>query len=467
MKKLKLDPRDWIDALIDPDSFLPLVPSTGAEGGFGPEVIAGFATVKGKRIALYAYDVAVKAAAVTPAGSVKIQRLMDKALESGVPVVAFLASPGVSVEHGVLGGDEYAKVLMKNVELSGQIPQFAMVMSVAIGGPAYSATLMDFVLFNRLRSHLMVSSPGVIQKVLGETATLGQLGGWEVHAKKTGLAHFVDETMELQISRLKWLLDFLPSHYQEDPPQGPPLGPRHPLPEIPFDPRVGFDIRPYISGLVDASEWVEYGAPYGPATVTAFARLGGHAVGLIACQSQHLAGSLDCDASHKAARFTRLCDAYNVPIVTLIDSPGFMPGIHEEQKGILRSGAELCRAMLTRVPKLSVVLRKCYGAAAIVLSQTRGWRGDLVLALESSRSAVMGFDAAKEIIYAERMKTESEDDLRRSYFDDFENPIHSYRLGLIDEIIKPDEVRSRLISHLDLLVHQREKKTTPVRGIEP
>ena len=460
-------PQEWIAFLADGDSFVPLIPAVDDQIGFGPEVLTGFLKISGKTVGVFANDMQVGQGYVTSKGAIKIRRLMDRCLELGIPLVGLLASPGVSIEEGLPSGDEYSAVLMGHCELSGVIPQFAGVMGVNIGAPAYSASLMDLSLFQKARSYMCVSGPGVVAQALGEKTTYAELGGAMMHAQKTGMAHFVDANTENQLSRLKWLIDFFPSNYREDPEHKPEAAPLKDLPEIPSEPEAAFDMATLIAGLVDRSESIEYSPDFGPSMMTCFARLGGHAVGLVANQSLHLSGALDADASQKCARFVRICDAYNIPILTLIDAPGFMPGSVEEQKGLLRQGALLCQAMCTRVVKMSVTVRKCYGASAIVLGQTRKWRGDLALALDTTRAAVMGFQAAKHLIYKDELGKVDESILKERYRRDFESPEIAYQRGLIDQIVKLKDLRSTLIQHLNILSRKRDKAREPVRGIAP
>lgn len=456
---------DWIRFLIDEESFIPLIPNTPTGHSFAAEIITGFAKISGRDVALWATRPDINQGYVTASGAIKIRRLMDRALELGIPIISLLASSGVSLEEGSRSGEEYSRVMMGTVELSGSIPQVACVMGVNIGAPAYSAALQDFVLFNKSRSYLLVSSPGVVKQVLGESTTFAELGGSLLHSTETGLAHFVDDNIEKQLRRCQWLMSFLPSNYREDAPRIEACLPTEELPEVPSEPNVAFDIKTFIAGLVDGSEFMEYSPVYGPNCVCAFARIGGIAVGLVANQSMIKSGALDVAASKKSARFIKLCDAYNIPLLTLIDAPGFMPGSEEEKNGILKAGAELIYAMKTRNPKLSVIIRKCYGASAIVLAQTRNWNGDLVLAFDNSRNAVMGFEAAKEVIY--KNDTRPVEELKADYFKTHEEAYISLRMGLIDEVIAPAKLRARLIQHLELLSRKRPNPHSPVRGIGP
>ena len=458
-----MKPRAWIDALLDPGSWLALQSEASDGYAYGPEVVAGLGEVQGRPVALYAIDPGCDKGFVTARGAWKIRRLMDRAEDLGVPIVAFLASAGVSVAEGLASGDAYTRVITGNIRMSGVVPQIAAVMGVTMGAPAYSATLMDLVLFNRTRSHLMVTGPAVVQRMLGEAPTLAALGGAEVHADRTGIADFVDASPAAQVERVKVLLSLLPSNHIEDPPERAPEPPAKPFPAIPERPEVAFDVTEVLDGLLDASRWVEVGDRIGGAIVTAFGYLEGLPVGVVANQSLVGSGAIDADAARKAARFIRLCDAYGVPIVNLIDVPGFMPGVEEERKGLLRHGAHLCTAMYTSVPRLSVVLRKCYGAAAFVMLQTKSQDGDVVLALEGSRIAVMGFEAARHVVYGDAEDTE--DVLRERYRREYETPERAYREGLIDEMVAPNGLRARLAAHLRWLRRKRERP--PIRRRHP
>ncbi len=465
-RRVALDPESLIRALVDEGSWLPLTPG-GASSPYryGPEVCTGLGTIDGRRVALYVIDQAHDKGFVTSAGADKIRRVMDRAEELGVPVVALLGSAGVSVEEGLRSGEAYTRVITGNIRLSGVVPQIAVVLSVTMGAPAYSATLQDFVLFNKLRSHLMVTGPAVVTSVLGETPILAELGGATVHAETTGIADIVDRTLEDQLLRVRELLRYLPSHRLMDPPRSPVVAPTAPLPEVPARPELAFDMLSFIEGLVDGSEFLELGALTGGAMLTGFARLGGHVVGLVANQSLESGGAITALAARKAARFIRRCDAYNVPILNLIDVPGFMPGVAEESAGLLRHGANLCQAMSTSVPRLSVVVRKCYGAAAFVMLQTRSQDGDVVLALEGSRIAVMGFDAARQLVFRDASPEESDERLRTRYYDEYESPAVAYAAGMIDEVVTPLELRARLMQHLDWLAQKRERPAVARRHV--
>jgi acetyl-CoA carboxylase carboxyltransferase component len=458
-------PRDWIGGLVDEETFLPLFGSEEGAEGPGAEVVAGVARVSGRAVALYAQDPSLGQGLVSSRGAAKIVRLMQRAQTLSIPILALVSSSGVDVQEGLASGEAYTSVLASNIAMSGVVPQLGAVMGVTMGAPAYSTTLMDLVLFNKSRSHLVVTGPTVVERMLGQKTTLGELGGSATHARTTGIAHFVDPNIPAQLERLKWLVGFLPSSYRESPPRVPAEPPASPLPSIPERMDRPFDMRPLVAALVDASRVVEYSPEFGRSIVTAFARLDGHPIGIVANQSQSSTGAIDADAAQKAARFIRICDAYGVTVLTLIDVPGFMPGVREEHRGLLRQGAHLCAAMQTHVPRLSLVVRRCYGAAAFVMLQSRAQGGDLVLALEGARIATMGFDAAKHMIYPDRIEgatPEALEALRAEYLRDYESPNVARAQGLIDDVLPASAVRERLARHLEWL-GRKPTRAQPLR----
>jgi acetyl-CoA carboxylase carboxyltransferase component len=311
-----------------------------------------------------------------------------------------------------------------------------------------------------------VTGPAVVEKMLGQAPTLAELGGAELHARRTGIADVVERTPEEQLATVRALLSYLPANRLEDAPARPAEEPAAPPAPIPAEPGAAFDVTGVLAGLVDGSRWLELGAETGPSLVTAFARLGGLPVGVLANQSLEAGGAITAAAARKGARFIRLCDAYHLPVVTLIDVPGFMPGVEEEGQGLLRHGAQMCMAMQTRVPRLSVVLRRCYGAAAFLMLQTRSQDGDVALALEGSRIAVMGFDAARHLVYQDAAGV-PEETLRRRYLEEHESPARALAAGLVDEIVAPARLRPRLIAHLLWLDGKRDRRDPGGDGRRP
>ncbi|HAT6809242.1 TPA: acetyl CoA carboxylase subunit alpha [Legionella pneumophila] len=451
----------WIDSLIDEQSFLPIgseyIPDNKPHSLSGAEVITGLAKVNQRPVAIYAHDSSVNRGYVTRQGARKIIHLMDKAEKLRIPIVAFLASPGVSLEENLLSGDEYTQIIARNIRLSGIIPQFAVILAPTLGAPAYSAVLMDLLFFNKHRSYLMVTSPMVVQQAIGEKVTMSELGSATLHATTTGIADFVDDSVTAQINHVKAMLGFFPLHTNEHPPVHSIIEPNHLIPDIPANPRVPFNMLNLIQAVVDNSNVIQYKRTYGQAMICAFVHLHGFAVGVVANQSIRYSGAIDSDAAQKAAKFIRICDAYSIPILTFIDVPGFMPGKREEQKGLLQHGARFCVAMQTRVPRLSVIVRKCYGAAAFLMMQTKSQNGDLVLALETANLGVMGKETTSKVqaMDGQAAQESSQSQLsEKSQIDD--SLMEAYSLGLIDEIIQPAQIRSRLASHLEFLYRSME-----------
>jgi len=455
-KRLGSIPHHWLDAFFDSGSFLPMnsrVDDADQHQYPGNEVIAGIGRVGNQPVAAYAHDPRVERGFVSVAGAEKICRLMDRAQQHGMPIVAFMSSPGISISEGIASGDAYTRVISRTIAMSGAIPQIAVVIGVTMGAPAYSATLMDFVLFNKVRSHLMVTSPNIVADVLGQQTTLADLGGSDVHAARTGIADFVDANIEQQIQRARALIRLFPPTTSAHAPRITPRAPVRPLPQLPEQDNYGFDMQAVIAGLVDGSEFLLYREEFGRAMLCAFAYVDGNPVGILANNCLHMSGAIDCDAAAKSARFIRLCDAYGVPILTLIDVPGFMPGAQEEQKGLLRYGAQFSAAMQTSVARISVVVRRCYGAAAFLMMQTAAQGGDLVLAVENCKIGIMGFAAAKNVLYQNDPRPDAE--LKQIYYAQYESPLLALQQGLVDRIVAYAEIRTVVAAHLALAEGKR------------
>lgn len=449
----------WIESLIDAHSFLPLHDDYSVDNQspfvFGAEVITGLAKVNNRPVAIYAHNTSANRGYITRQGAKKIVRLMDRARDLRIPIVAFLASPGVSLEENLVSGDEYSEIISRNIALSGIVPQFGVIMGPNLGAPAYSSVLMDLLFFNKHRSYLMVTSPMVVQQAIGEKVTMSELGGAAMHATTTGIADFVDDNSAAQIEHLRTLLNYFPSNSKELPPVHAVLEPVNPLPEIPANPRLPFNMLNLIHAVVDNSQVIQYKRTYGKAMICAFAHINGHAVGVVANQSICLSGAIDSDAAQKAAKFIRICDAYCIPVLTFIDVPGFMPGRREEQKGLLMHGARFCVAMQTRVPRMSLVVRKCYGAAAFLLMQTKSQNGDLVLALETSTLGVMGKETTKKVKAVDAQSVAASGQSAQETTID-SSLSDAFSLGLIDEIISASQIRARLGQHLELLYRKMD-----------
>lgn len=459
-KSLGRGGRQWIESLIDSDSFLPFYPTGHDDQNlhFGDEVISGFAKVNQRPIALYAHNTNISRGYVSSKGAIKISRLMERALALKIPIIALLASPGISIDEGIQSGDEYTHIISQNIALSGLIPQIAVICGPTLGAPAYSAVLMDFTFFNKHRSYLMVTSPAVVHLAIREKTTMSELGGASMHAQVTGIADFVDDSIVAQMNHVKSLIHFLPANGEERPPRMPPAEPLKALPAIPKNLKLAFNMLTLIEAIVDHSTIIEYKRLFGQAMICAFAYINGYPVGILANQSTRLSGAIDSDAAQKSARFLRLCDAYNIPILTLVDVPGFMPGSREEQKGLLRHGANFCAAMQTTVPRVSVIVRKCYGAAAYLLMQSKSQGGDLVLALETAEFGVMGKDASTTVNHIDKSQQEP---IENRLPDSADSSLsHVYSLGMIDEVISLSNIRRRLAQHLEYIDRRVGKKQT-------
>lgn len=446
-KRIGLDVDSWIHLLFDESNFTNLseiIPSVID----APEVIAGLSFISSKKVAFYAHNPKVNQGFVSSQGAHKIGALMDYAFENSLPIVSLLCSPGVSVKEGIKSGISYTDVINKNILYSGKVPQIAVVMGMTMGAPAYSATLMDFVLFNKSRSTLMVTGPNVIKEVMGENSSPKELGGSELHSQVTGIADCVDKNITEQIETLKRLIEIFPSSSKSLPVKRFSFTPRDKLPIIPKNTKTPFDMMLVIKAIVDNSEIFELKASYGKSIITGFSYIDGKLIGIVANQSLELSGAIDCNASRKSSRFLRICNSYNIPILNLIDVPGFMPGIKQESNGLLRYGAQLCMGLQTSITRMSIVIRRAYGAAAYILIQSSNKGGSLSLALTHSKIAIMGFEAAEKMIY----KTNQQDDQQNNalnYFNEYEDPKLALNAGLIDDIIDISQVREAIIKTLN------------------
>lgn len=435
-KRIGLNFESWLEALLDDSSFIPLQVNEALS------VFTGTGLINGTLVAVYGHNPKINQGFVDSLGAKAIFELMQLAHDKLIPIISLCASSGVSVSEGLLSGHEYTKVIVKNIELSGIIPQISVIISQTMGAPAYSATLTDFVLFNKVRSSLMVTGPGVIKEVTGEDINVKDLGGSEVHSFKTGIADFVDKDIYTQLQRARALVGFLPSNAKELAKSRVPQRPLKTLPTIPKDTKNVFDMDSFIAGFCDASESMEYRHNFGESAICQFAYIGGHAFGIMANRSMVNAGVLDCDSAFKCARFLRICDCYNLPILNLIDVPGFMPGAEQEHQGLLKNGARLCQAMQTRTPRFSIIIRKCYGAAAFIMMQTKAQGGEYVYALDTARIAVMGYAGAKSMLLDESVSEEL-------YLQKYEHPQIAKDLGIVDEIVSLKELRLKLVDKIN------------------
>jgi acetyl-CoA carboxylase carboxyltransferase component len=484
--KGKLTARERLVALCDPDTFQEIdmfvrhrCANFGMENNrpLGDGVVTGHGRIDGRVVYLFAQDFTVVGGSLGEAFANKICKVMDMAMKAGAPFIGLNDSGGARIQEGVAALGGYAEIFFRNVDASGVVPQISVIMGPCAGGAVYSPALTDFVCMVKGGSHMFITGPKVIETVTGEKVSFEELGGAAAHAAKSGVCHIVDESEEDALATVRELLSYLPSNNLEDPPFQPTSDPRDRAEEaldsiVPDDASKPYDIKKVIAGVVDDGEFLEIHADWAKNIVVGFARLGGHAVGIVANQPGYLAGCLDIDASNKGARFVRTCDAFNVPLITFEDVPGFLPGVDQEHGGIIRNGAKLIYAFCeATVPKLTVITRKAYGGAYCVMS-SKHIRADFNFAWPTGEIAVMGPDGAVNIIFAKDIaKSEDPAARQRELVDEyrarFATPYLAAELGFIDDIIRPSETRRRLIGALEAIRNKREPRPTKKHGNIP
>ena len=470
----KLTARERLDLLLDKGSFRELdmfVTHRATRFGMdkrkylGDGVVTGWGTIDGRLVFVYAQDFTVMGGSLGEAHARKIVKVLDLALQNGAPVIGINDSGGARIQEGVdaLGG--YGEIFYRNTIASGVIPQIAAIMGPCAGGAVYSPALMDFIFMVRGTSYMFITGPEVVKAVTHEDVTFEELGGADIHAEKSGVAHVVADSEADVLYLIRKLLRYLPQNNLEDPPyMDTGDDPLREDPEldtlVPTDPSKPYDVRDVIRRVVDNGEFFEIHETFAPNIVVGFARLGGYSVGIVANQPSVLAGVLDIDASEKAARFVRFCDAFNIPIVTFVDVPGFMPGTAQEHGGIIRAGAKLLYAYSeATVPKLTVVLRKAYGGAYDVMS-SKHLRADINFAWPTAEIAVMGPEGAVKIVFRKEIAQAEDpqakqDELVAQYRQEFAHPYIAAARGYIDDVIVPRSTRPRLINALHMLANKR------------
>ncbi len=482
----KLTARERLDLLLDPGSFVELdrfVEHRCTDFGLaerkipGDGVVTGYGRVDGRLVYVFSQDFTVFGGSLSEAHAEKIVKLLELALANGAPVVGLNDSGGARIQEGVASLGGYADIFLRNTLASGVVPQISAILGPCAGGAVYSPAITDFVFMVDGISHMFVTGPNVVKTVTHEEVSFEELGGAAVHASKSGVAHFRCASELDALRRIRSLLGFLPSNNQQTPPRLPTDDPVERADEellaiVPDQPNKPYDMHDVIARVIDDGEFLEVHRDYAPNIVVGFARLGGHSVGIVANQPAVLAGVLDIDASVKGARFVRFCDAFNVPLVTFEDVPGFLPGLDQEHGGIIRHGAKLLYAYCeATVPKLTVITRKAYGGAYDVMS-SKHIRGDLNIAWPTAEIAVMGPKGAVEILYrreiaeaddAERKTAELEAEFRAK----FAHPYLAAARGYLDDVIDPRETRWRLISGLEMLLEKRDRNPPKKHGNIP
>jgi acetyl-CoA carboxylase carboxyltransferase component len=467
--------RERIELLLDPESFVELDPyARHRASGFGMEqrrpytdgVVTGWGTVDGRRVCVFAHDNRIFGGALGEVFAAKIHKVMDLAESMGVPLIGLNDGGGARIQEGVDALAGFGGIFARNVRSSGVIPQLSVVLGPCAGGAVYSPALTDFVFVVRKEANMFITGPDVVAAVTGERVSREELGGATVHATRTGVATFLADDEASCMDDVRYLLSFLPANNQEAPPAVVPSDavdrPGDRLMNIvPIEPHRVYDVRDVIAEVVDDGEYLELHEHWARNVVCALARLGGAVVGVVANQPLVLAGALDIDASEKAAGFVRTCDAFNIPLVTLVDVPGFLPGRDQEHSGIIRRGAKLLYAYCeASVPRVQVVLRKAYGGAYIVMD-SKSIGADLAFGWPSNEVAVMGAEAAARIIFHREIAAAPDPDARRrelasEYTERLMNPYVAAERGLLDDIIDPRETRSVLIRSLELLRSKRQ-----------
>jgi len=443
----------------------------------GDGVVSGYGTVDGRPVFVFAQDFTVFGGTLSEENAKKITNVMDLAVENGAPIIGLNDSGGARIQEGVQSLGGYAEIFLRNTLASGVVPQISAVMGPCAGGAVYSPAITDFVFMVKGTSHMFVTGPNVIKTVTNEDVSFEELGGAMSHNVKSGVAHFAVEDDEACIVAIRRLLSFLPQNNVDDPPrrasQDPPdrMDPR--LNEIvPAEAVKPYDMKEIVRLVVDDGDFFEVHEHFAPNIVVGFSRLDGRPVGVVGNQPAALAGVLDIKSSTKAARFVRFCDAFNIPLVTFEDVPGFLPGTEQEWGGIIRHGAKLLYAYCeATVPKLTVVVRKAYGGAYDVMS-SKHIRGDYNVAWPQAELAVMGAEGAVNIIYRRELDSAKNAAAARSklvdeYNEKFANPYVAAGLGYLDDVIEPQETRPRLIRALRMLAHKRQSLPPKKHGNIP
>jgi propionyl-CoA carboxylase beta chain len=484
--KGKLTARERLDALLDPGSFVETdMLAVHRSTAFGMEkrriptdgVVTGYGTIDGRRVCVFSQDFTVFGGSLGEVMAEKICKLQDLALKMGVPCIGINDSGGARIQEGVVALSGYAEIFWRNVQASGVVPQLSLIMGPSAGGAVYSPAITDFIFMVKETSYMFITGPDVVKAVTGEDVTFEELGGAMTHAVKSGTAHFAAEDEDECFDLVRQVLSYLPPNNMEDPPRRQATDdPRREDPGlldlVPDNPNQPYDMREIVKRVVDDGEFTEVLQAHAESIVVGFARLNGRPVGVVGNQPLHLAGVLDINASVKGARFVRFCDAFNLPIVSFVDVPGFMPGTNQEWGGIIRHGAKLLYAYAeATVPKLTVVTRKAYGGAYDVMA-SKPLRADVNLAWPTAEIAVMGPQAAVNIIFRREIEAAEDTEAKRSelvagYTERFANPYIAAERGYLDDVIEPQTTRPRLIHALEICATKREARPPRKHGNIP
>ena len=482
----KLTARERLDELLDAGTFVELdrfvthrATALGMDSLEAPAdgVVTGYGAVHSRLVYVFSQDFTVLGGSLGEAHAQKICKIMDLALKNGAPVIGLNDSGGARIQEGVMSLGGYAEIFLRNTLASGAVPQISAIMGPCAGGAVYSPAITDFTIMVRGTSYMFVTGPQVVKAVTHEDVTFEELGGAEVHASRSGVAHFIAESDPEALQLIRRLLAFLPQNNLDEPPRAPTTDDPARMDAaldaiVPQDPHRPYDMHDVIWRIVDGGEFLEVHQHFAQNLIVGFARLDGRPIGIVAQQPAVLAGTLDINSSVKGARFVRFCDAFNIPLVTFVDVPGFMPGTAQEHGGIIKHGAKLLYAYCeATVPKLAVITRKAYGGAYDVMS-SKHIRGDLNLAWPSAEIAVMGPEGAIDIIFRRELaeagdRAETRARLVADYREQFATPYIAAARGYLDDIIEPRETRPRLISALRMLQGKRDRNPPKKHGNIP
>ncbi len=485
-KKGKLTARERIDLLLDPGSFNELdmfVTHRSTDFGLeeqripGDGVVTGYGHIDGRLVYVFSQDFTVFGGSLSEAHSEKICKIMDHAMKNGAPVIGLNDSGGARIQEGVVSLGAYADIFLRNTLASGVVPQISAIMGPCAGGAVYSPAITDFIFMVEQTSHMFVTGPNVVKTVTHEDVTFEDLGGSMVHNSKSGVAHFSCPTEPDCIRMIRQLMSYLPSNNMEDAPRITPKdSPSRADDElnsiIPDTPNKPYDMKIIIQHIVDDDEFFEVQEYFATNIIVGFARMNGRPVGIVAQQPGALAGVLDINSSDKGARFVRFCDCFNIPIITFVDVPGFLPGVSQEHGGIIRHGAKLLYAYCeATVPKITVITRKAYGGAYDVMN-SKHVRGDLNYAWPTAEIAVMGAEGAVNILFKAEIDKAANPEQRRKeliaeYTEKFNNPYIAAQRGYIDEVIEPRMTRTKLITGLEMLKNKRDTNPPKKHGNIP
>ncbi|MBQ7793520.1 MAG: methylmalonyl-CoA carboxyltransferase [Clostridia bacterium] len=443
----------------------------------GEGVVTGYGTVDGRLVFVYAQDFTVIGGSLGEMHAKKICKVMDMAVQMGAPIIGMNDSGGARIQEGIAALSGFGEIFKRNTLASGVIPQISVIMGPCAGGAVYSPAITDFVFMVEKTSQMFITGPAVVKSVTGEEVTSEELGGAAAHAAKSGVAHFTAKDEEDCIAQIKKLIAYLPSNNLDGAPLDMPTDEINRLSEkltsiVPDEPNKAYDMKEVIAEIVDTGSFMEIQKDFATNIVIGLAKMNGATVGIVANQPKVMAGSLDINSSDKAARFVRFCDSFNIPIVTLTDVPGYLPGVHEEHGGIIRHGAKLLYAYSeATVPKINVIVRKAYGGAYIAMS-SKHLGADAVFAWPTAEIAVMGPEGAANIIFKKDIAESADPIATRAekieeYRNKFANPFEAAKLGFVDDVIEPDSTRPRIIAALEMLASKRETRPSKKHGNIP